>query len=483
MITNEAAQLVVTTRAGQVRGSIDRGVVRFLGIPYAAAPFGPNRFRAPAPVPAWEGVREATQFGPTAPKPPYPAPIDQLLPEPDAPGDECLNLNVWTPDPTAAGLPVMVWIHGGSLRNGSNRVGVYDGQSFARDGVVLVAINYRLGVEGFGVFPDAPANRGLLDQIAALEWVRDNIAGFGGDPTNVTVAGQSAGAISIGALLVSPLTSGLFRRAIMQSGPAMAVTPEVGARLTAAIARRLGVPATARAFAEVDRAELLAAQVAAQAGRNALNADSAFSVVIDGTVVAADPQSALTGGAARDIDLLLGYTSDEYRLWFIPSGLADRINGLTLRLALLKLKIRSSVRKRYRAARPTDTPGELLGRIAGDRLLVLPLYLLARSRAGSGTYVYEFAWRTPVARLDACHALEIGFVFDAVTHPDAVMLAGTEAPQSLADEMHRAWVSFVQSGTPGWPAYDRNEPVMVFDAPTSRVVEQPQATMLHAWAA
>lgn len=171
--------IMVTTRQGRVRGRVEDGIATFLGIPYAAPPFGAHRFRAPAPVEPWEGVRDAVQHGPTAPQRPYRPPLDQLIPESDIPGDGCLNLNVWTAAVVDEPLPVMVWIHGGSLRNGSASFPLYDGGAFARDGVVLVSVNYRLGTEGFGVFPDAPDNRGLLDQIAALTWVRDNIAAFG----------------------------------------------------------------------------------------------------------------------------------------------------------------------------------------------------------------------------------------------------------------------------------------------------------------
>ncbi|MGE6733173.1 carboxylesterase family protein, partial [Streptomyces sp. NPDC059900] len=192
---------VVDTTSGPVRGTLEDGIAVFRGIPYAAAPVGPLRFAPPAPVAPGEDVLEATAFGPTAPKNPYSPPLDAILPDPDIPGGACLNLNVWTPAPGDGARPVMVWIHGGALRNGSSAVPMYDGRAFARDGVVLVSLNYRLGIEGFGVFPDAPANLGLRDQIAALAWVRDNIRAFGGDPDNVTVFGESAGAISIAALL------------------------------------------------------------------------------------------------------------------------------------------------------------------------------------------------------------------------------------------------------------------------------------------
>ncbi|MGW0656276.1 carboxylesterase family protein, partial [Streptomyces umbrinus] len=192
---------VVSTPYGAVRGRYENGLAVFRGIPYAAPPFGPRRFRPPVPPEPWDGVRDAGAFGPTPPKPPYSEAFAKLLSDPVVPGDDILNLNVWTPEPgPGARLPVMVWIHGGALTRGSSAVPVYDGRSFARDGLVFVSLNYRLGVEGYGLFPDAPANPGLRDQLAALEWVRDAIAEFGGDPDCVTVFGESAGAISIGAL-------------------------------------------------------------------------------------------------------------------------------------------------------------------------------------------------------------------------------------------------------------------------------------------
>ncbi|MEV6471925.1 carboxylesterase family protein [Streptomyces sp. NPDC051657] len=473
--------IIATTLQGKVRGRVEKGIASYRGIPYAAAPFGVHRFRAPAPVEPWEGIRDALEFGPTAPQRPYRPPLDQLIPDVDIPGDECLNLNVWAPRTAGEPLPVLVWIHGGSLRNGSAAMPLYDGRAFARDGVVLVSINYRLGVEGFGVFPDAPDNRGLLDQIAALTWVRDNIAGFGGDPGCVTVCGESAGAISVAALLTSPRAAGLFHRAILQSGPPHTVTREKGAGTVRAMAKTLRVPATAEEFARVDRERLLDVQDGLTGGADPVSGGPGFHIVVDDDVVPADPPP-------PSVDLLLGCNREEYRLWFVPSGALDRVNRLTLRLALLKFRIPGRVARLYRAGRPDAKPGVILGEMATDLLLRGPLNRLADSRPGDPrpgdarpvrTYFYEFAWRSPVLGLGACHALEIGFVFDNLRHGEA--LSGPDAPQPLADVMHRAWVDFATSGDPGWTAWDARRPVRVFGHPGTSTVLAPRQEELRAW--
>ncbi|MEV6073632.1 carboxylesterase family protein [Streptomyces sp. NPDC052069] len=471
------------TAHGAVRGTLEHGVAVFRGIPYAAPPVGARRFRAPEPPEPWQGVREAVAYGPTAPKRPYAPPLDALLPDPEVAGEDCLNLNVWTPSAGPAGLPVLVWIHGGSLLHGSSAVPVYDGAAFARDGVVLVSVNYRLGMEGFGVFPDAPANRGLLDQIAALEWVRDNIAAFGGDPHRVTVAGESAGAISIGALLAAPRAAGLFRRAVLQSGAPTALSVAAGRGTTERIAKRLGLPATAAALAAADPAELLAAQTEVTGGGSPLTGGNSFQIVVDGDLLPRDPAEALRSGASADVDLLMGTNSEEYRLWFVPSGLVEKLGKVKLRLALLKFKVSAAMARPYRANRPGATPGELLGAIATDLLLRVPLNRLADARtdAAGATYFYEFGWPSPVRRLGACHALEIGFVFDTLAHPDTVALTGPDAPQELADAMHGAWVRFAVSGDPGWPSWDATRPVMGFGPGAPAVVLAPRDDELSGW--
>ena len=212
---------VVKTRYGEVRGSVVDGVNTFKGLPCAAPPSGANRLRPPQPVAPWSGVRDALTYGPKPPQAPYPPEVSMILPELAVPGEDCLTLNIWSPDLGSAGLPVMVWIPGGMFEyHGTGASPWYDGSRFARDGIVCVTINYRVGAEGFLYLGEGNANRGLLDQVAALEWVRENIAAFGGDPDKVTIFGESAGSMSVAMLLSMPRAEGLFRRAIAQSGGA-----------------------------------------------------------------------------------------------------------------------------------------------------------------------------------------------------------------------------------------------------------------------
>ncbi|MEU1868768.1 carboxylesterase family protein [Streptomyces sp. NPDC019793] len=478
---------VVRTVHGAVRGRYEHGVAVFRGIPYAAPPFGPRRFRPPLPPDPWDGVRDAGSFGPTAPKPPYSEAFARYLSDPVIPGEDCLNLNVWTPEPgPGARLPVLVWLHGGALTRGSSAVPVYDGSTFARDGVVCVSINYRLGVEGYGLFPDAPANAGLRDQIAALQWVRDSIAAFGGDPDRVTVAGQSAGAISTGALLAAPRAQGLFRRAVLQSGAPEATDRDKVRRMVRRMAARLKIPATAEAFAAADRAQLLRAQ--AEVGRfsSPVLGGPGFGLVVDGDVLPRDPLEALLDGdAAAGVDLMMGWTRDEYRLWLVPGGLlerVDRLGSVALAGARARCHCGNEVVRGYRALRPGAGAAETVGQLVTDHLLRIPLHRLADARPAS-SHVYEFAWPSSLPDLGACHALELGFVFDSGDGPAARRLAGEGAPQDLADAMHGAWVRFVSSGDPGWASWDATHPVRVFGDGAPRTAYGPLDAEYDLWKA
>ena len=243
----------VAVSTGVVRGTREGALDRFLGIPYAAPPVGERRFRAPEPAAAWVGERDASAFGPTAPQRPYSPAIAKYLASVEVPGDDILTVNVWTPADRApdAALPVLVFVHGGALTRGTTALPTYDGERFARHGIVYASIQYRLGQEGFAVLDDVPRNLGVLDQELALRWVRREIAAFGGDPARVTVMGHSAGANTLTALLALPHAKELFDRAILQSGPLEARPAKKAGRMTREIARRLKVATTRAGFSGV----------------------------------------------------------------------------------------------------------------------------------------------------------------------------------------------------------------------------------------
>ncbi|WP_394428985.1 carboxylesterase/lipase family protein [Streptomyces sp. SGAir0957] len=454
-----------TTRQGAVRGRTEHGVTAFLGVPYAAAPFGPRRFAAPAPAEPRTGVHDATGYGPTAPKAPYAPPFDALIPDTSMPGEDCLNLNIWTPEPgPGARLPVLVWLHGGAFSNGSANSSGYRGHTFARDGVVFVGVNYRLGTDGFLHLPGAPDNRGLLDQIAALEWVRDNIAGFGGDPDRVTVFGESAGGVAIGQLLAEPRARGLFRRAVLQSGACHHfIGPDTARRIGERMAAHLGVDHTAEAFAAVPLPELIDAQAVLRADF-ASRPDPAVwgDAALNGMVFEPVAPGLRLPGPDLGVDLLVGSNREENRLYMAPTGRFDTISERRVERSAAAYGVDLAG---YRATRPGATPGELLDTLVTDWFWRVPAIRLAESVPG--THLYEFAWRSPQyeGALGACHALELPFVFDLPDDPDYSALTGGKAPHELAREMHAAWVSFAATGDPGWPAYDpeADRTTMIFD--------------------
>jgi para-nitrobenzyl esterase len=473
---------VVKTRYGEVRGSVNEGVHTFKGIPYAAPPFGARRFQPPQPVE------------------PYFPPFDVLIPEPAIPGEDCLNLNIWTPDLGEAKLPVMVWIHGGAFANGSGAIAVYDGSRFARNGVVCVTINYRLGIDGFLYLGDGNANLGLLDQLAALTWVQENIAAFGGDPDNVTIFGESAGGMSVGTLLSMPRANGLFHRAIAESGAGHhAISPSNALQISSYLARKLGVEPTKAAIAAVPIDRLLQAQVELSAdvfnkpdpalwGEVAANL-MPFEPVIDGDILPARPIDRLTAGGGAKADVLVGTNAEEQKLFLVPNGVIGYITeeAVAGTAAAYGLPVETALAT-YRAARPSVTPGELLSAIITDWFYRVPAIRLAEAYAkrDAEAYMYEFAWRSPKfdGLLGACHSLEISFVFDnldkeGLETPEK--LVGDNPPQQLADVMHAAWVAFAAHGDPGWPRYDLSRrATMRFDT-TSEVVDDPHSAERALW--
>lgn len=493
-----AMSSVVQTKQGTVRGAQIEGIHVFKGMAYAATPFGPNRLLPPKPVEPWTGVRDALAFGPKSPQLPYPPPVDVLVPELTVSGEDCLTLNVWSPELGSANRPVMVWIPGGMFEyHATGASPWYDGSRFARDGIVCVTINYRVAADGFLYLGEDNANRGLLDQIAALEWVQDNIASFGGDPGNVTVFGESAGAISIGALLSMPRTRGLFRRAIAQSGAAHhAISVGTAQRVAQRLCEQLGVELSREAIAAIPTERLLQAQAALRGelvlhpdperwGPEVVTAMLPWQPVIDGRLLPERPIDRITAGAASNIDLLIGTNVEEHRLFLVSSGAIDQIRHETVVGALAGYGLPvDEMLAAYQAAHPEASAGDLLAALQTDWYWRIPAIRLADAHANraSKTYMYEFAWRSPQfnGRLGACHALEIAFVFDTLGHATEPLM-GSEPPQELADAMHAAWVAFAATGDCGWPSYDLDRrATMRFDT-ISHVVDDPRSAERALW--
>ncbi|MCX4092654.1 carboxylesterase/lipase family protein [Nocardia sp. alder85J] len=479
----------VTVRQGTLRGVRQGEVLAFLGIPYAAAPFGPRRLRPPAPPEPWPGVRAADRFGATVPKADYVAMYVPYFPEVTIAGEDCLNLNVYT-RPDAAGAPVLVWIHGGAFTNGSNSVPEYDGSAFARDGVVTVVINYRLAAEGFLYVGDEVANVGIQDQIAALRWVRDNIAAFGGDPGRVTVAGESAGAWSVNTLLATPAAKGLFQQAISQSGGAHHhLAPEQARQVAAELARNLGIEPTRAAFATVDPdklalacreviTELQTAPDPAKWGTLALT-QQPYVPTVDGRVLPRPTLEAIAAGAGAEVRLLIGTTADEARTILVASGALDAVDEelLTASVAAYGLPADEALPV-YRRDRPAARPGEVLSAVVSDWYFRIPSIRVAEARGGD-TWMYRFDWASPT--LGSGHAVDIPFAFDTLHAPGLAPRLGDAPPQAVADTDHRIWVDFATTGDPGWPRYDTATRATALITDTLTVVSDPAGHERVLW--
>jgi para-nitrobenzyl esterase len=496
-MTQAYDQSVVRVVGGAVRGSRIGDVYAFLGLPYASPPFGAHRMQPPAPAESWDGVRDALAFGPTVPKGDYPPQYQPLFPEVAIPGDDCLNVNVWTPDPNASGLPVLVWIHGGSFMNGSNSVEEYDGARFARDGIVLVSVNYRLGAEGFLFLGDGIANLGLLDQVAALRWVQDNIAAFGGDPARVTVAGESAGAMSITALMAMPAADGLFARAITESGAHLhTITPDQGLQVSRYLAEALGVPPTRDALRDVPLSRLVQAasdlvvevQTAADPARwgSIARTQLPFAPVVDGVVLPLHPLDAIQRRTAPGVPLLTGWNRDEARLFLVAAQTIGLVDDATLAAGAGAFGMGAAGVRRYSIAVPDMTPGELLARIIGDWTFAMPALALADARNGAAagrTWVYRFDYPHPRDNdnLGACHGAEIPFVFHTIDRASVGPRIGPRPSQRVANVAHGIWVRFAAEGDPGWPPYELPGRAVGLIEEDIEVAADPLAAQRRAW--
>ena len=486
------------TRSGSVRGTDADGIHAFKGIPYAEAPVGDRRWAPPTPEQSWSDERDATAFGPI----PHQneigfASIIRALRMDEPQSEDCLYLNVWTPGVDDAKRPVMVWIHGGGFVAGSGSQAWYDGSALARSGdVVVVTINYRLGAFGWldlasvtdGAIP-ATGNTGLLDQIAALEWVRDSIAGFGGDPANVTISGESAGGMSVGSLLGAPAARGLIHKAILQSGTGMVAQ----SRETAA--------ETARRFCEAlgtsDPADLLAAtpEQILEVARPIELKGMPLCPTIDGDVLPQPPLDVVATGGTSDIPLLVGTTQDEATLFFRPSRRMQAIDEDGLR-KLVRHTVPDvdpeEIIAPYRAARPDATPADVFTAISRDRILHVPgiRTMEAQLAHADNVHAYVVTWPSPLdgGAYGAVHTVELAFLFGTHTHPDLVELSGSGPDANrFADVMQACWSSFARSGDPSndlvgdWPGYDTDRRATMMLGETCQVVDDPASPERLIW--
>ena len=496
---------IADTTAGKVEGREKDGVLRFAGIPFAAPPVGDRRFLPPQPHPGWDDVRDATRFGKVSVQPGDLLGAIGAAPAPEW-SEDCLFLNVQTPALDDAGRPVLVWIHGGAFVNGTGATPWYDGTHFVQRGdVVVVSINYRLGALGWlhlGHLDPAYArsgNSGLLDQIAALEWVRDNIAGFGGDPGNVTIFGESAGGMSVGTLLGAPAAAGLFHKAIPQSGAAHNVsTADEAAQVTEAVLAELGgggldtlLGASPERLLEAQKAVSQAMATGKGPRRSTAASGLPFGPVIDGEVLPRHPYEAVVDGLSSSVPLLVGTTKDEWTLFgLMQSSLPD---GDALRRRLGRIvEEPEPLLAAYRSVRAEASHDDLFTAIMTDRVFRVPAIRLAEAQAThqpDHTFMYLFEYESTAfdGRLKSCHALEIPFVFDTLTKGGVEMLTGAEPPAELAEAMQRAWISFARTGDPGhdgvptWPAYDHAGRATMHFGVTCHLEHDPAPTERLAW--
>jgi para-nitrobenzyl esterase len=500
--SKKMSDLIVETRYGKVQGSEQGSISVWKGIPFAQPPSGQRRFRAPQPPSPWMGVREATKFSPMAPQVPemgtsmVGAIGAERAVEQRPMSEDCLYLNIWSPGADQEKRPVMVYIHGVAFTLGSASDPWYDGTSFAAThNIVVVSLNYRLGILGFVYLKDLAGadasytgNCGLLDQIAALQWVREHIAAFGGDPDQVTVMGESAGAMSIGALLGMPAAQGLFQRAILQSGAAGFLPTRLQATHVAqALLAKLGLEtAQLSALADVPLEALL--RIQPELGRE-FGGIQAYSPMIDGETLPQHPLAMIAQGSAAHVAILAGTNRDEWRLFALMSG-GPKVDEEQLK-QIFGDEAKPALAM-YTQARTDQSPELAWIDIMSDLVFRMPAIRLAEGqvRQGVPVWMYRFDWESPAfgGVLGAAHAMDIPFVFNTLDVGLSRMFTGdSPSRQPLADLMHAAWAAFIRSSNPAaallptWPPYDLDRRATMIFSDTPHVVDDPQGQVRALW--
>ena len=495
---------IIETKTGKVQGYISNNLQIFKGIPYADSPIGSLRFSPPAERDPWTNIHDASKYGPYV----YQGytPLEALFGKPGWESEtDCLTLNIWTPNTDDLKRPVMVWIHGGAFIMGGGANPIYNGSELAKRGnIVIVTINYRLGALGFLNTAGVTANIGMLDQIAALKWVRENIEAFGGDPNNITIFGESAGGISVITLMAMPAAKGLFQRVIAQSAPILMSKPAKSSSKN--LFQKLGLEeGDIDALRKIPPEKLIDAQnkVLAKAEKEGTSELMDFRPSIDGNILSEHPLDALKNGTGKNIDLLIGCNKNEYKIW---TGLDPRfkkvkeetfpglVSALLSRMdideskSLEILNVYQDTMKDIASTHPIeifDAIGtDFLFRIAEIR------FAEAQKNHNSNVFNYLFTWPSPAfkGRLGSCHAMELPFVFGTLDTPKADLFFG-KGPEAfiLSEKMMDSWIAFAHTGNPNhenipeWPIYNRENRKTMVCGKEFKVVERYLDKERAAW--
>ena len=489
---------IVATTAGKLEGLEHDDHLEFRGIPFAAPPVGPLRLRPPEPVEPWDGTHSATEYGAISLQ--MVSPIEQFQGlDVSQASEDCLYLNVWTPDLDGS-HPVMVWIHGGAFIGGAGSAPWYSGADFAREGTVLVSLNYRLGALGFlhldGLTDEyaGSGNLGILDQVAALKWVRDNIGAFGGDPTNVTVFGESAGAMSIGTLLGLPAAKGLFHNAILQSGATLHVHDADEAKvITRDTLDLLGVDDLTE-LQSLPAEQFLQAQVQVVAKHWGKGPGLIYQPVVDGSTLPKHPRDAIEDGSSADVRVIAGTTADEMKLFaMIDQSYATMDEATLFEKATTLFGSKDLATEAISLYGDGATgPGDTWNRIQTERVFRIPAVRLLEARGDEAeSYMYLFDFETPIAggALGACHALDVPFVFRSLDRPGVHAFVGDvdDDMRGLAATINEAWRRFSAGGPPSapgmpeWPRYTSTDRSVMVLGRDIHLEKDPKSKHRTAW--